>query len=492
MTTVRDDLRKRKSRLGSAESIGVESQNSFADKSGEYPKKDYLFGSSINKAALGQQVNELFTGGGHPDVSIDLPDQRPSEYPFNQVQETQSGHVIEIDDTPSGERILIKHRTGSGVELRADGSVIISSKRNKVEVTGADQTVIVEGDGNLVYRGNLTVHVTGDYNLKVGGRINVETANDHKEIIGGSKVTEILSDQRTTVQGAQTNTVLENKNEVIYGEYKLNVINNYQLASEANIDIHSKQSLLTTAAVEWAATSTSINMNGDRVSVIGVNGMIGGDLVHHYGSCFYGPLAGTGLQTMFYGSLEGIAREARIAGYSYLAGNAASAFVAADDGGATAASTVASYAGLTAQLNARFGLAGAPIPPIELPPIAPATVILTHASEYAFRDIGLDVGYRHYDNTIKLDDYKGLMDHDPKSLNEIRAKLRNYKSNNADFPVVLGDKIGPKWMNNVPDDNILLTGRVVTSNPTMKYGSTPLGNSPEDSKSKRFIPKGRI
>lgn len=492
MTTVRDDLRKRKSRLGSAESIGVESQNSFADKSGEYPKKDYLFGSSINKAALGQQVNELFTGGGHPDVSIDLPDQRPSEYPFNQVQETQSGHVIEIDDTPSGERILIKHRTGSGVELRADGSVIISSKRNKVEVTGADQTVIVEGDGNLVYRGNLTVHVTGDYNLKVGGRINVETANDHKEIIGGSKVTEILSDQRTTVQGAQTNTVLENKNEIIYGGYKLNVIDNYQIASEANIDIHSKQSLLTTAAIEWAATSTSINMNGDRVSVIGVSGMIGGDKVHHYGSCFYGPLAGTGLKTQFYGSLEGIAREAKIAGLAHTATTASAALSAADDGGSAYSSAIGPAGGNKAALDLRYGKGGVPILPTELPPIAPATCILTHASEYAFRDIWLDAGYRNYDNTIKLDDYKGLMDHDPKSLNEIRAKLRNYKSNNADFPVVLGDKIGPKWINNVPDDNILLTGRVVTSNPTMKYGSTPLGNSPEDSKSKRFIPKGRI
>ena len=40
-------------------------------------------------------------------IDLELPDQKPSVYPFNQVQETESGHVIEIDDTPGGERILI-------------------------------------------------------------------------------------------------------------------------------------------------------------------------------------------------------------------------------------------------------------------------------------------------------------------------------------------------------------------------------------------------
>jgi len=131
------------------------------------------------------------------------------------------------------------------------------------------------------------------------------------------------------------------------------------------------------------------------------------------------------------------------------------------------------------------------IPPIETPPIAPATVTLTHMSEYAFRNIGLDVGFNHYDKVIKLDDYKGLLDHEPKSINEIRAKLRNYRQNNVEFPTRLGDKLGPLWSGNVPDENVLF-GRTVTTDPTVRYGQTPLGNNPVDNRSKRFKPKDRI
>ena len=46
--------------------------------------------------------------------------------------------------------------------MRADGSVIVSSTNNRIEVTGGDQTTIVEGAGNLVYKGNLNLVVTGD------------------------------------------------------------------------------------------------------------------------------------------------------------------------------------------------------------------------------------------------------------------------------------------------------------------------------------------
>ena len=86
--------------------------------------------------------------GGDIGLSLDIAEQRPSEYPFNQIQETQSGHVVEYDDTPGGERILIKHRKGE--EMRADGSVIVSAVNNKIEATGGDQTAIIEGHGNLV------------------------------------------------------------------------------------------------------------------------------------------------------------------------------------------------------------------------------------------------------------------------------------------------------------------------------------------------------
>ena len=183
MTNKLDDLEQRTDlNVGEEVTAGIP-QDGFADASGEYPKRDYFFGTSINKAAKGETVNGLDLGGGDYGVSLNVPDQKPSQYPYNQVQETPSGHVIELDDTPGGERILIKHRTGAGVEMRADGSVIISSKNQRVEVTGGDQTTIVEGEGKLVYKGNLTLRVDGDFNVDVGGNYNIKVAGDKKEEI---------------------------------------------------------------------------------------------------------------------------------------------------------------------------------------------------------------------------------------------------------------------------------------------------------------------
>ena len=48
-----------------------------------------------------------------------------ARYPFNRVNQTESGHVIEIDDTPNGERINIQHMSGSFIEMHPDGSIRI-------------------------------------------------------------------------------------------------------------------------------------------------------------------------------------------------------------------------------------------------------------------------------------------------------------------------------------------------------------------------------
>ena len=204
MTTKKDnfDLRVDKIGEGTENTLGVPNDG-MQDPTGEYPKREYNYGSSINKAARGSKTNNIYVGGGDIGVSLGIEPQRPSEYPFNQVQETISGHVIEQDDTPGGERVLIKHRKGAGIEMRADGSVIISAVNNKVEVTGGDQTVIIEGNGNLVYQGNLNMKVTGDYNVDVGGNYNVN--------VGGSLREEIQQNHRTITTGNREETVKKTK-----------------------------------------------------------------------------------------------------------------------------------------------------------------------------------------------------------------------------------------------------------------------------------------
>ena len=68
------------------------------------------------------------------------------QYPYNHVYESESGHIMEFDDTNGGERIKIAHRMGTSDEILEDGS--------KVEQVVNEKYTRVLGDHNTVVGGN--------------------------------------------------------------------------------------------------------------------------------------------------------------------------------------------------------------------------------------------------------------------------------------------------------------------------------------------------
>lgn len=93
-----------------------------------------------------------------------------AKYPYNRVMETESGHVLEFDDTPGAERVHIYHRSGTFEEVHPDGS--------KVTRIHADAYEIVLSDKNVYIKGDLNITTGGDLNLKAGGSVNIEAANE--------------------------------------------------------------------------------------------------------------------------------------------------------------------------------------------------------------------------------------------------------------------------------------------------------------------------
>ena len=61
-------------------------------------------------------------------------------YPYNSVIETESGHLIEMNDTPGDESLIVTHRNGSTITLKADQTVEVKADTvildSNVEVTG--------------------------------------------------------------------------------------------------------------------------------------------------------------------------------------------------------------------------------------------------------------------------------------------------------------------------------------------------------------------
>ena len=110
----------------------TEKEDPFDDPKGVFPKREYANAPSVNLEARGIEQNELLLGGGDVNLDLEIKDYPASTAPLNQVRRTVSGHVQEVDDTPGRERMLFKHKTGAGVEMRADGSVIINATNNIV------------------------------------------------------------------------------------------------------------------------------------------------------------------------------------------------------------------------------------------------------------------------------------------------------------------------------------------------------------------------
>lgn len=94
-----------------------------------------------------------------------------AKYPYNKVMRTESGHLIEIDDTPSKERIHVMHKTGTYIEIDKTGQLVVKSVEDKIDVTIKDNNVYVGGNVNVRVKGNVNMLVDGTYTVESKGNM---------------------------------------------------------------------------------------------------------------------------------------------------------------------------------------------------------------------------------------------------------------------------------------------------------------------------------
>ena len=167
---------------------------------------------------------------GSPGDTFDQPEiPYNASYPYNNVYESESGHIMEYDDTTGSERIHQRHRTGTSYEIDASGNKVeiikgesyrLLSNKEQVQIQGqSDITIdgrhklfinksqtddnhydiqigagasiniqVDDGDVNIhTIQGKINMNAGGDYNLKVGGNYTVEVAGNTSETIEGTK-----------------------------------------------------------------------------------------------------------------------------------------------------------------------------------------------------------------------------------------------------------------------------------------------------------------
>lgn len=127
---------------------------------------------------LNPLVNQFFRDRKNEGTWSEPVSAYNAQYPYNKVQQTESGHVIELDDTPGAERVHVFHRSGSFIEFHPNGSVVYKNMKDGYGVTMGDHYVKVNGRCAVAVDGATSVYVKGNVDLQTDGDFNVQAKGD--------------------------------------------------------------------------------------------------------------------------------------------------------------------------------------------------------------------------------------------------------------------------------------------------------------------------
>ena len=248
-----------------------------------------------NNSVLGTGVADPMVPWNEPHPKGITKDTRPyvsAKYPYNHVYESESGHLMEIDDTAAGERLHREHKSGTFEEWHPLGDKVVKVVGSNYEIIAGSSNVFISGDVNVTIEGtkkelimgDYILEVLGDYTRKIHGSERVKIGAgagragggpaDHGA--GGNLETEINGNYSYNINGAvkgrvgkdQTVAILGNEVRTIEGYFKHSVTGNITQES-------------TTGSIFWDAqtaisqTSTGITTikSGDNLNIKSIKAM---------------------------------------------------------------------------------------------------------------------------------------------------------------------------------------------------------------------------
>lgn len=176
--------------------VSVSPNQGFVDPHGVYPRADFLNEADCNRLARNEKIdgtvipdkrdgrtlgNTVANGGGawdQPGIPY------AARYPMNHVYQSESGHLLEFDDTPSAERVHLYHKAGTYTEIDCNGTQVNKIVGNGYTVIDNDGYISIAGQATISVTGNCSIFVASDCHLDAQGDINVHSAgttNLHSE-----------------------------------------------------------------------------------------------------------------------------------------------------------------------------------------------------------------------------------------------------------------------------------------------------------------------
>lgn len=187
-------------------------QLGFTDPNGKYPLRDHMNEADTNRLARGviegtcfgfkdaiRKLNIPVAGGGSWSQPLS---SYNTVYPFNKVFESESGHVMEFDDSPDGERIHLYHRKGTFLEMDPNGSQMNVIVGDNYQIVTRNNNIYIVGTANLTVGGSIKILVQGDADIEVDGQSSIMLKGDAAIGVAGDLDMTIGGDYNLKVAGA--------------------------------------------------------------------------------------------------------------------------------------------------------------------------------------------------------------------------------------------------------------------------------------------------
>ena len=258
-------INRRKQRLrGDPEkvdtTVGVDDDNTATDVKGTgvpTATKPYL--QSVSDAA----VDETRGFWNEPDPKSIKKNANPyvsSQYPYNHVHESESGHIHEIDDSPNHERLFTQHTSGTFEEIHPNGNKVVKVIGDNYEIVAGSSNVSISGSVNITVEGTVRELIKGDYILEVEGNYTQKVHKNHlvkigagasggnrEEEIRGNHAQQINGDRKTRITGLDDTIIEKSRLIIINDTDSLSVVNDIKIGSTAgSITTVAKNNLSTT------------------------------------------------------------------------------------------------------------------------------------------------------------------------------------------------------------------------------------------------------
>lgn len=144
----------------------------------KYPRSNRMTHNDSNRLSTGSEldytIHKLIIDNKMSADGMVEPDSLSNytKYPYNNVIETQSGHVLEFDDTKDNERIRLFHKSGSYEEVRPNGDRTLRTNGKYIICTTDELQEMIAKSVQRYIGENLVEHIKGNLDLVVEGNLN--------------------------------------------------------------------------------------------------------------------------------------------------------------------------------------------------------------------------------------------------------------------------------------------------------------------------------